>query len=107
MSAPSFLDCGWERVVWFTRGLSIHPGKEPALSTGCTGGRISDVYVDVMTEREKGYVAAEVETREHTHSAVRVTVLFEVPQRTHVRQYTHCELANSRRSYWYCLKLHL
>jgi hypothetical protein len=66
MSAPSFLDCRWERVVRFTRGLSIHPGKEPALSTGCIGGRISDV--DVVTEIEKN-VSAGVETREHTHTA--------------------------------------
>jgi hypothetical protein len=69
MSAPSFLDCRWERVVWFTRGLSIHPGKELALSTGCISGRISDVDVDVVTEKEKGYVPAGVETREHTHTA--------------------------------------
>lgn len=107
MSAPSFLDCRWERVVWFTRGLSIYPGKEPALSTGFTGERIADVDVVVVTEREKGHVRAGVETQEHTHSAVRVTVLFEVPQRTHARQYTYCELANSRRCFWYCLKLHL
>lgn len=69
MSAPCFLDCRWERVLWFIRGLSIHPGKEPALSIGCIGGRISDVDVDVVTEREKGYVPAGVETRKHTHTA--------------------------------------
>ena len=85
MSAPSFLGCRWERVVWFTRGLSIHSGKEPALSTGCIGERISVVDVDVVTEREKGYVPTGVETREHTHTARYASLFFEVPQRTHAR----------------------